>query len=102
MPFLSASENSTFVLIELVHALENPETASPFRKIADKHIAEIEDLRNIFKKENINQVPTKRIQEQPEIQKIENIPEKQLQTERKKLDTGPHIIPLEKLVNFHG
>ena len=80
----------------MVHALKTPAPASTFRKISDKHIAEISDLRNISKKGNINQVPTKKIQAQPEIQPIEKNPEKQLQTKTNEQEKGPHLIPTEE------
>ena len=76
MPFRSASENASIVLNELVYALKKPAPASTFQNIADKYIAEISDLQKHFKKGNINQVPTKKIQSQPKIQPKENIPEK--------------------------
>ena len=80
----------------MVHALKTPAPASTFRKFSDKHIAEISDLRNISKKGNINQVQTKQIQEQPEIQPIENNPEKQLQTKTNYQDKGLHLISPEE------
>ena len=95
MPFRSASENATTELNDLVHALKNPAPASLFRNIADKHIVSISDLQNHFKKGNINQVPTKKIQAPPEIQQIENIQAKQLQIERNKQDTGLYLITSE-------
>ena len=67
MPFRSASENATVVLRNLVNSLKNPAPSSPFKNISDKHIAEISELQNIFKKGNIDQVPTKQIQAQPKI-----------------------------------
>ena len=47
MSIRSASENATIVLNDLVRALNNPELASTFRNIADKHISAIDDLQNI-------------------------------------------------------
>ena len=79
-----------------MHALKNPASESPFRNILDKNIAAIADLQNIFNKGNINQVTTKQIQAQPEIQLIENIPAKKLQTETNERDKGPHLIPPEE------
>ena len=96
MPFRSASENASIVLNELVYALKKPAPASTFQNIADKYIAEISDLQKHFKKGNINQVPTKKIQSQPKIQPKENIPEKQLKTETNKQEKGPHIISPEE------
>ena len=62
MKFRSASENATIELNEMVHAFKNPAPASPFRNIADNNIAAIAYLQQIFKKGNIKQVPTKKIQ----------------------------------------
>ena len=73
--------------------MKNSAPEPPFRNIVDDHIAEIADLQNKFKEGNVNQVTTKQIQAQPEIQPIENIPEKQLQTETNEPDKGPHLIP---------
>ena len=78
MTFRSAPENATIALNKLVHTLKNPAPASPFRNITDNYISAIADLQKFLKKGNINQVPTKQIQARPEIQQIENIPEKQL------------------------
>ena len=95
MPFRSASENDKITLNKLVHALKNPAPASSFRNISDKHILEIADLQNIFKKEDTKQAPTKQIQAQPEIQQILNIPAKKCQTKRNERDTSMHLIPPE-------
>ena len=46
----------------MVHAFKNPAPASPFRNIADNNIAAIAYLQKNFKKGNIKQVPTKKIQ----------------------------------------
>ena len=64
--------------------------------MAEKHIAEIEDLKNHLLEGEINQVPTKYFQAKPEIQKIENFLAKKLQTKRNKRDTGLNLVPLEE------
>ena len=88
-------KNTTIELNNLVYALKNPAPASSFRNISDKHILEIADLQNIFKKEDTKQAPTKQIQAQPEIQQILNIPAKKCQTKRNERDTSMHLIPPE-------
>ena len=83
-----------------MHEFKNPAPGSPFRNIADNHIVAIADLQNNFKKGNINQVQTNQIQSQTEIQQIENIPAKKLQTERNERDTGPHLITPEEHIEL--
>ena len=52
-PYMCDSSHARIALNELVHALKNPAPASPFRNIADKHIAEILDLQNISRKDTL-------------------------------------------------